>query len=235
MRSDETLPQSFRDESQWIIDPSTGEKKPEFERLNLYGTEFHKHPYSGYERNKLFINQGGTDFLDISSVSGADDIADSRTWVRWDFDKDGRTDIAVVNANRPLLSWYRNQSKEASHRAGNGFIALRIQGANDKAEPAKGVATRDGYGVRVVIEAGDLRMEREHLCGEGYAGQNSATMLVGIGDAAQATVTVHWPGGEASSPILLNAGDLVHCNQQRGETSFRLSRYGGQGVSTSSL
>ncbi|MCB1095118.1 MAG: CRTAC1 family protein [Verrucomicrobiae bacterium] len=146
--------------------------------------------------------------------------------MRWDFDKDGRTDIVVVNANRPLLSWYRNQSKEAGHRAGNGFIALKFQGANDKAEPRKGMTPRDGYGARLVIEAGDLRMEREHLCGEGYAGQNSATMLVGIGDAAEATVTVHWPSGEASEPLVLKSGDLAICNQQQGATSFKVSRYG---------
>lgn len=146
--------------------------------------------------------------------------------MRWDFDKDGRTDIVVVNANRPLLSWYRNQSKEAGHRAGNGFIALRFQGANDQAEPAKATSPRDGYGARVVIEAGGLRMEREHVCGEGYAGQNSATMLVGIGDAAEATVTVHWPGGETSAPFDLKSGELAICNQQSGATSFKVSRYG---------
>ncbi|MEZ5325562.1 MAG: ASPIC/UnbV domain-containing protein [Verrucomicrobiales bacterium] len=78
----------------------------------------------------------------------------------------------------------------------------------------------------MVIEAGDLRMEREHLCGEGYAGQNSATILVGIGDAAEATVTVHWPSDEASEPLVLKSGDLAICNQQQGATSFKVSRYG---------
>jgi hypothetical protein len=225
VRSDENLPAKFRDESQWIIDPSTGQKKPEFERFNLYGTEFHKHPYSGYERNKLYLNSNGRDFLDVSGISGADDIADSRTWVRWDFDKDGRTDIVVVNANRPLLSWYRNQSIEAGHLRESGFIALQFQGSNHEAEAADGKVSRDGYGARVVVEAGGLRMEREHVCGEGYAAQNSATMIVGIGDASKANVTVHWPGGQSSSsPITLNSGDLAVCRQ--GPDSPEVSRYG---------
>ena len=225
MRSDKNLPESFRDESKWMVDPATRERKPEFERFNLYGTEFHKHPYSGYERNKLFLNDGGSDFIDISGISGTDEIADSRSWVRWDFDRDGRIDIAVVNANQPLLSWFRNATVSANHRSDNRFIALRFEGGNTTTKPSNSGSPRDGYGARVAVQAGELRIEREHTCGEGYAAQNSATMLVGIGGASDATVTVHWPSGTVTGPVTVSAGDLVICHETEGEGGFESSRY----------
>ena len=225
MRSDESLPETFRDESQWIIDPTTGARRPEFERFNLYGTEFHKHPYSGNERNKLFLNAGGKDFIDISGISGADEIADSRTWVRWDFDKDGRSDIAVVNANKPLLSWFRNTSARAGHGPDNHFITLRFEGANKEPRPTDAASNRDGYGARAVVKAGDLHIEREHICGEGYAGQNSATMLIGIGRATEATISVHWPSGLVTGPASVGAGEMTICQENGGDNNFRSVRY----------
>ena len=73
--------------------------------------------HSGHERNRLFLNRAGEQFVDVSGVSGLDDAADGRSFALLDFDRDGWLDIAVVNANAPLLRLYRNgfrQSKEAA-------------------------------------------------------------------------------------------------------------------------
>jgi len=229
VRSDKNLPAGFRDEAQWIVDPATGQKKPGFERMNLYGTEFHKHPYSGHERNKFFLNTAGKDFVDISGISGVDQIADSRTWVRWDFDRDGWQDIAVVNANKPLLSLFRNQCAAAGDISANGVIALRFAGGNHAATAAGKASARDGFGARVVVETESLRLEREHVCGEGYAAQNSATMLVGIGEATKATVTVNWPSGIVTGPFAVNSGTLTVCREIPGsEAPFVTSSYQDQ-------
>ncbi len=208
MRSDERLPQEFRDKSQWIVDPDSGQSKPEFERLDSYGPEFHRHSYSGYERNKLFLNQRGESFADISGISGADEIADSRSWVKWDYDRDGWQDIAVVNANKPLLSLFRSQMAQSGlgkHR----MIAVGFQGASDLAQPSAGRAPRDGYGAKVRIKIGDNELVREHRCGEGYAAQNSTTMLVGIGAASTVAVSVVWPSGRMQGPVEVSAGQLI--------------------------
>ena len=56
MRSDESLPGEFRDAADWTADPETGASQPAIDRLTFYyGPEYHRHPYSGYERNKLFL------------------------------------------------------------------------------------------------------------------------------------------------------------------------------------
>jgi len=83
---------------------------------------------SGKERNRLFVNREG-EFADYSGVSGLDNPADSRVFATWDFDRDGWSDIAVVNANRPVLNIYRNRIGEQVGNRGR-FIAVRFVGGN---------------------------------------------------------------------------------------------------------
>ncbi len=72
--------------------------------------------FSGKERNRLFLSRNAKQFVDLSAISGLDNIADSRVFVVWDFDRDGWQDIAVANSNAPLLSIYRNEL-DASEKA----------------------------------------------------------------------------------------------------------------------
>lgn len=211
MRSDRNLPQDFRDENQWTVDPQTGAQRPEYERLRTYGTEFHRHSYSGRERNKLFLNHRGQRFFDLAGISGADEVADSRSWVKWDFDRDGWQDIALVNANKPLLGIFRNQLGNAIQNNSGNFVAVRFVGGNHQATPSNQLTTRDGYGAVVVIETEAMKLTREHRCGEGYAAQNSTTILIGIGKESAAKLTVTWPSGLTRGPIDVHAGQLVEC------------------------
>ena len=59
------------------------------------------------------MNQAGKQFADVSLVSGLDNPADSRGFVLFDYDRDGQQDIALVNANDPLLNLYHNQIDQA--------------------------------------------------------------------------------------------------------------------------
>ncbi|MCA9215233.1 MAG: ASPIC/UnbV domain-containing protein [Planctomycetales bacterium] len=218
MRSDENLPSEFRDVRQWTLDPFTGQTKPEYERFNTYGTEFHRHSYSGKERNKLFLNREGKAFVDISNISGADEIADSRGWIKWDYDHDGWQDIALVNANRPLLSLFHNRLATGQTGSTNRIIAVRLVGANNQSSPSNSVSNRDGYGAMVIAMTDDLKIRREHRCGEGYAVQNSSTMLIGIGSADSAELSVIWPSGATTGPITINAGQLAECFEDASQT-----------------
>ena len=88
---------------------------------------------SGKERNHLWFNRGGEEFVEVSAVSGLDHVGDSRTWALIDFDRDGLQDVALVNANSPLLNLYRNRLGD---RAPGRMIAVRFVGGNVTADPA---------------------------------------------------------------------------------------------------
>lgn len=186
--------------------------------------------FSGHERDKLFLNVGGGQFKDISGVSGADDPGDGRVFALLDFDRDGFWDIAEINANAPSLKLYQNRfGADPGWRAAHNMIALRFVGANRQAKPARDKSNRDGFGALVTIDLGDTKLLREHRAGEGFAGQNSTTMLVGIGAHRVARrVTVRWPSGKTQSVEAVPANRLVTVRELgSGGKPFEMAQYTG--------
>ena len=163
---------------------------------------------SGYERNRLFLGAGGSQFRDLSGVSGLDALADGRAFALTDYDRDGWQDVAAVNTNAPLLQLFRN---DIAARGGTGnAIALRFSGGNHSPGASGDFGPRDGYGAMVTVSLGETKLLREYRCGEGLAAQNSATMLVGIGRRGAAdAVEVRWPGGTVQRTGPVAAGTLL--------------------------
>ncbi|MED6334141.1 MAG: ASPIC/UnbV domain-containing protein [Planctomycetota bacterium] len=94
------------------------------------------------------------------------------------------------------------------------MIALRFSGGNRDAAPSERWSARDGFGARVVIELARRTLVREHTAGEGFAAQNSATMRVGIGEAATVErLEVRWPSGVVRALSDLPSGSLVWAHE----------------------
>ena len=109
---------------------------PETKRLNSF---------SGYERNKLYWNSGGKEFFDVSSLSGADSVCDSRSFGTLDFNRDGLQDIALINTNVPHFELLRNNLSSTRYSE-NGYLAIRFVGGNQSAQSTKEWTCRDGIG-----------------------------------------------------------------------------------------
>ncbi len=169
--------------------------------------------FSGHERNHLFLSDKGRQFHDISGISGLDSPADGRSFVILDYDRDGRSDIAVVGSNRPLLSLYRNETRQFeldSPETSGRFLAIRFQGGNRTDQPTDTFSSRDGYGAIVRASVGDETWMREHRCGEGFAAQNSATLRLGIGPHDRVDqLEIVWPSGQRQQVSGVAADSLV--------------------------
>jgi len=138
-----------------------------------------------------------------------DTAADSRSVVLWDFDHDGWQDIAVINTNTPMLNIFRNQAGERDGVDGN-FIAVRIHGGNREQTPDSQWSNRDGIGAEITAVCGDRKYVREHRCGEGFAAQNSNTMIIGVGSATEVdSLQVRWPSGKIQKVGNVSAGTLL--------------------------
>jgi thiol-disulfide isomerase/thioredoxin len=176
--------------------------------------------HSGHERDCLFMNHGGEEYIDVSMVSGLDDPGDGRTWSLLDFDKDGWTDIARVNANTPFVRLYKNRIGEGSVAAGSGkMVAVQFVGGNHSTEAVEGLSCRDGYGAKVILDLGDQRVMREHAAGHGFAGQNSQTLLVGIGSHDRVkNFQVKWPSGRSHELPDVGAGSLIIAYEDPGQS-----------------
>ncbi|MDA0668080.1 MAG: ASPIC/UnbV domain-containing protein [Planctomycetota bacterium] len=171
--------------------------------------------WSGHERNHLWINQAGQDFLELSGVSGADEPWDSRTFSLLDYDHDGFQDFVMVNANAPFVQVFRNQFGDLlPEEKRGGAIHLRLTGGNQTAQPSSEWSNRDGIGARIQVQAGEQSLLREYRCGEGLGAQNSATLSVGVGlFKGPILVTVLWPSGKVTGPTTVSVGDLVFANE----------------------
>ncbi len=179
--------------------------------LNLPGRRFQDGvSQSGHERNHLFLNGQGSAFRDVSALSGLDHPADGRAVARFDLDHDGLQDLAVVNANAPLLQIFRNQSQVEPTR----FVALQLEGSNHAAEAKVGRSSRNAIGAQIEVHAGSRRLLRELRAGEGLAAQNSATLVIGLGAASRAErVLVRWPSGNESEIEDVPAGTLLRIRE----------------------
>jgi thiol-disulfide isomerase/thioredoxin len=184
--------------------------------------------FSGNERNNLFLSLAAKRFEDISGVSGIDHPADGRALGIFDYDRDGWLDLAIVNANSPLLQLYRNRIRNLVGE--RPVLAVRFRGGNRTSSPADGFSPRDGYGAVVEVEVDGVRLVREHRAGEGFAAQNSATLLLGLGAGSDGgAVRVRWPSGRVQELAFAAEGSLVTVYEDASESpdgsGFRIAPY----------
>jgi thiol-disulfide isomerase/thioredoxin len=213
VRSDDNLARSsFRLSPEWKRGAPDGALQPHIDArlagVERRGDTLVVHSLSGNERNHYFANRSGRSFEDWSALSGLDNPADGRGFAVLDYDRDGCSDLALVNANQPLFNLYRNEMPAAG-RAG-GMIAVRFVGGNRSSSPSSEFGCRDGYGAQLMADLGDQKIIREHRCGDGFAAQHSATMMVGLGARAAArSVSVRWPSGRTATTSEVPEGTLL--------------------------
>ncbi|MGI8602319.1 MAG: ASPIC/UnbV domain-containing protein [Verrucomicrobiales bacterium] len=224
MRSDTNLNKKFAaegvDTRQYGSMPSVLDTTTE---IAGRGRVLRSHSFSGHETDSVFYNIEGAQFVDISAVSGMDSIADGRGFAYLDYDRDGWQDVVLVNSNAPQLELFRNCIGESVKNA--GAIHVRLRGGNTTTQPAFGLSSRDGYGAHVLLKAGGRELRREARCGDGFAAQNSSTLLIGIGQAATAEdVRVLWPSGKITAVGTVPAGATVTVEELSvaGTTGFRI-------------
>ena len=197
MRTDDSLGKDVQTDSSWTDSRFGGLEDPIDQS------------FSGSERNKLYYNVPATEgrtFADLSTISGLDSISDGRVFALWDFNRDGRSDVALSNSNSPSLNLFQNQIETEHH-----FVAVKFVGGMTENPSEKRLTARDGFGAVVTFKLADgMTIKREFRCGEGFAGQNSNTILVGIATAdAVAEVSVRWPSGITDSIQQLESGTLL--------------------------
>lgn len=168
--------------------------------------------FSGNERDSVYFNNGGKDFVSISGITGLDDPGDGRSFAILDYDRDGWPDLVVASVTAPTVQIYRNQmgDESSSEVRKNQMLAVRFVGGNHTAQPSKEWSNRDGYGAMLTVDLNGTTFVREHRAGEGMAAQNSATMLIGIGTRSGAkSLSVRWPSGKSQNIGAVSANTLV--------------------------
>ena len=172
------------------------------------GPPFRSAPFSGGERNRLFLQRDGN-FDDMTLVSGIDFREDGRGFALFDYDQDGFLDVVVVSPNNPRFRVARNQIGDRQEIK-NGFVDIQLVGGHDSAEPTSEWSSRDPIGASVLVTTGILTRKFQLSCGEGLSSQNSNRIHVGLGTVGSIDrIDVQWPSGKTSVRLNVPTGGHV--------------------------
>jgi len=149
--------------------------------------------FSGYERNRLFLNLEGKKFKDISGVSGLDSLLDGRAAVTADFDNDGDQDIFVTTLQGEGQLLFRNNVGQ-----NNNFIRITLEGQ---------ASGRDAFGAVVRLKTAEGILTRVKSGGSGFLAQHDPRLLFGLGQEVQAEwIEISWPSGNRQRLGAVKAG-----------------------------
>jgi hypothetical protein len=149
---------------------------------------------SGYQRKRVWVNDGAGRFSDVAQVVGASDVFDGRAVALADLGNRGVLDVIVANQRGPLLI-YRN-----SVEAGRHWIQFELEGRNH----------RSAIGARVELQWAGKKQVQEVTAASGFSAQNQRRLHFGLGSAARVdALVVRWPSGRTET-IAAPAVDRVH-------------------------
>ena len=143
---------------------------------------------------KLFRNLGADGFKDVTTDVGLDKIhlEHPRAIITGDYDNDGATDLLITQNHGPAVL-LRNEGGNQNH-----WLRLSLKGLADN---------KSAIGTKVEVFAGGNRQKFEIAGSNGYLGQNSPYLTVGLGDAKEADIVrMTWPTGVLQDEINV-AGD----------------------------
>ncbi|MGA8212489.1 MAG: FG-GAP-like repeat-containing protein [Candidatus Sulfotelmatobacter sp.] len=143
---------------------------------------------------RLFRNLGADGFKDVTADVGLDKIQlkEPRAIITGDFDGDGATDLLITQNHGPAVL-LRNEGGNQNH-----WLRLSLKGLADN---------KSAIGTKVEVFAGGNRQKFEIAGSNGYLGQNSTDIVVGLGDSKEADIVrMLWPTGVLQDEIQV-AGD----------------------------
>jgi hypothetical protein len=143
---------------------------------------------------RLFRNLGADGFKDVTADVGLDRIQlkEPRAIITGDYDGDGATDL-LITQNRGPAVLLRNEGANQNH-----WLRLSLKGLADN---------KSAIGTKVEVFASGNRQKFEIAGSNGYLGQNSTDIVVGLGNAKEADIVrMLWPTGVLQDEINV-AGD----------------------------
>src|SRR5262249_41817985 len=150
---------------------------------------------SGYQRKRVWTNDGLRRFTEVAQVVGATDTYDGRAVALADLSNKGVLDVIVANQRGPLLV-YRNTVQPGRH-----WIDFELDGTT---------SNRSAIGARVELHWNNKIQVQEVNGGSGFSAQNQRKLHFGLGAAPSVDrVVIRWPSGHTQTVDRLEI-DTVH-------------------------
>ncbi|MDX1671663.1 MAG: CRTAC1 family protein [Balneolaceae bacterium] len=136
---------------------------------------------SGYQENKLWINDGAGKFREVAAAVGGSLNLDSRAVAFADLWNRGVLDIIVATQNGPV-KLFRNRVSDDHH-----WIGFKLQGTQ---------SNRSAIGAQVELHWSDRRQLQVVTGGSSYCAQSQRPVYFGLGKSREIDkAVIRWPSG----------------------------------------
>lgn len=142
--------------------------------------------YGGYELNRFYLNENGTNFIEAAHLLGIASQADSRNAIAEDLDNDGLVDLLFTTfevwpKTRQMLYIYKNTTEGAGNWAGFSL---------------SGVSPALALGAKILVTSQGSSQAEVILTGDSYRSQASFRKHFGLGQSqAIGSAEIHWTDG----------------------------------------
>ncbi len=142
---------------------------------------------SGFQRKRLWMNDGLGTFTEVAQVTGVTDAYDGRAVALADFGNRGALDAVVANQRGPLLL-YRNTVDPSRH-----WVGFELEGTT---------SNRGAIGARVEVYWNGKQQRQDVVAASGFSAQNQRRLHFGLGTATEVErVVITWPSGQKDTLI----------------------------------
>jgi hypothetical protein len=153
-------------------------------------TRGREYSYGGYEKNRLYLNQGGQSYLEAAYLFGLALEEDCRNVLAEDLDADGRVDLLVTT----LEIWPKKKQtlrvyKNLLPGSGGNWVTFHFS------EQANG---KSPIGATIKVHYANHAAIQQFISGDGYRSQRSNSIHFGLGQADRVdSAEIRWPNGQA--------------------------------------
>ena len=153
--------------------------------------------HSGYQQKKVWLNEGGGKFDEVSQMVGVTDLHDGRSVAVADLWNNGAMDVLVANQRGPLLV-YKNTVTDK-----NNWIEFQLEGKK---------SNRSAIGAEVTLYWNSEKQTQEVSGGSGFCAQNDRRLHFGVGPNPKiGKAVIRWPSRitQTLTNLLLNKVNIV--------------------------
>jgi enediyne biosynthesis protein E4 len=137
---------------------------------------------SGYQKKRLWINDGAGAFKEVAQLVGVSDVYDGRSVALADFGNRGALDVVVANQKGPLVLYKNTVSPD------NRWIAFDLEGV---------ASNHSAIGAEIRVFWNGRQQVQEVSGGSGFCAQNQRRLHFGLGKtSAVDRVEIRWPSGK---------------------------------------
>ncbi|WP_164848544.1 CRTAC1 family protein [Halobacteriovorax sp. HLS] len=165
---------------------------------------------AGFQRNRLFRNNGDGTFVEVGYLEGVDSIADGYVIAKSDIDNDGDVDLVLRNGDPGTQDIYFQPVQVYKNENGGNSLRIKLTGKK---------SNRDAVGAEVVVRTRDTMQTQQLIANNGTA-QSESILHFGLGDVKLAQeVKIKWPSGDTTILRNVKSGTLNIEEGTKGDTT----------------